>query len=132
MLNTQALGSTRIKWQVDPKTCVWAPKGRCIVELDYTGQEGLVSAVESKDPVMLSVFTAPEHILDPTGKEVPNPDADLHCITARSIYPEIFKDAQGNLRPKWEWVKISKTKGLIKLPKTPRDIGKHLPLLRVI
>jgi hypothetical protein len=79
-------------------------------------QELMAAAVLSQDPVMLSTYKNPPTMLDP--------DADMHTLTASSIHPHIFKDAQGNPLPRWQWVNIAKDKSLISSPKSPRDQGK--------
>ena len=62
------------------RSVIWAPKGRCIGALDFSGQELMIAAVLSGDPIMLSTFRSPEQIMHSTGVLVDNAAADLHTL----------------------------------------------------
>lgn len=115
-----------IKFNLGARSVVWADKGRVIVAIDYSGQELMIATYLSKDPTMFSTFSASETILDSQGNVWDNPDADMHTLTTKQIYPEIFLDFSGNLLPKWDWVRRAKDASLIKLPGKPRDVGKKV------
>lgn len=103
-----------------PRMPFCAPKGKLIVECDYSSQELRIGAALSKDQKMTNAFLAPEFI-EVSGEKYPNPTADLHSIS--SIYcinPGWFENTPENL-----WVKRSK-----EVPPgqkcSPRDYGKRL------
>lgn len=130
----------KIKFNLGARTCIWAPKGRCIAGIDFTGQELMAITQQCKDPIMWQVYTSPETLIDSvTGKEYPNPDADMHTLSAKAWFPDIFKEPEfldsaqqtpnpnfGQDYPKSQWLKIAKDDTLIKLPGSPRDYGKIL------
>ncbi len=114
---------TNFKMSVGARTCFWAPKGRCILSLDFSSQELLLAAVMSEDPVMLDVFRQPEKIIHTNGNEVSNPDADMHTQTAKAVFPNAFIE-NGKVLPKEDWVEVAKDPKRIGKTKSARDYAK--------
>jgi DNA polymerase family A len=108
---------------IGARTCFWAPKGRCILSLDFSSQELRLAAVMSQDPVMLEVFKQPEKIMHSNGKEVSNPAADLHTQTARAVFPQAFVE-NGLTIPEEDWVEAAKDAKRIGKTKSARDYAK--------
>lgn len=108
---------------LNPRHVVSAPEGRVIISLDYKNQEVYVASVESGDRSMLQCFLVevPDTITNPeTGLEFPNPDKDMHTLTAATCcYPDLFKG-----KDKWEWDSIARNPDLIKGKGNARDRGK--------
>ena len=67
-----------------PRMPFCAPKGKLIVEIDYSGQETRIAAALSKDKKMTEAFLVEPTIKGPDGKLYDNPYSDLHTLT--SVY----------------------------------------------
>jgi hypothetical protein len=82
-----------------------APEGFVIIGCDFKSQEVKTAAYLSQDPTMLKAFTDPvilERLENNLKIEYSNPWVDLHSMTARGMYPELFEG-----RPEWEWIDIA-------------------------
>lgn len=93
------LANPRIIFQppkINGKNYVW-------ISVDYSGQEAITAAVVSSDPTMCRSYLADSTILGPDGNQYPNPEADMHTLTAaKCIAPELFID-----QPLYLWRKIA-------------------------
>lgn len=105
------------------RSVIWAQKGFCFGAVDFSQQELMTAAVLSQDPVMLKTFREPERIINSKGIEIDNPLSDLHCLTTRQIFSDIFH-TNGVEAPQEEWLNIAKNEALIKIPGKPRDKAK--------
>lgn len=108
----------KIKFEINPRYGICAPEGFVIVSLDYSGQELMLAAALSEDPILLTSFRSPEKLPGPDGKLYYNPDADLHTLTTKACcFPEIYKDDKGEDLPWWRWRDIGDTTGCRKFGK---------------
>lgn len=97
-----------------------APPGKSFASADFKNQEMYIAAVNSKDPLMLGVFSAPPFITF-EGKNYVNPDADMHTLTtATCCFPELFRG-----KPKHLWREIADDGSLISQKGNARDYGKR-------
>lgn len=115
-----------IKLSLGARGTIFAPKGRCLVSLDFRSQELMIAAVQSLDNLMLQAFRVPETLVDELGIVYSNPDADLHTLTCLQLFPDIFIEPDGSKLPKSKWVERAKDESQTKLPGSPRDYGKFL------
>jgi DNA polymerase I-like protein with 3'-5' exonuclease and polymerase domains len=95
----KCLANPRIIFQpraIEEKDYVW-------ISVDYSGQEAITAAVVSGDPTMCNSYLADPLIPGPDGNLYPNPEADMHTLTAaKCIAPELFND-----KPLYLWRQIA-------------------------
>jgi hypothetical protein len=108
-----------------------APYDHVLISCDFSGQETLVAAALSEDPVMTNSFKVEPFILpDGSTTRTPpegvaaheNPEGDLHTLSTRAFcFPHLFEG-----KSKYDWVTIARNGDLIPMPGTPRDFGKRV------
>lgn len=110
----KCIANPRIIFQPKPlngNNLVW-------ISVDYSGQEAITAAVVSNDSTMCLSYLAEPTIPGPDGSLYPNPQADMHTLTAaKCIAPELFLD-----QPFYMWRQIADKSGTRKKAK-PLNFG---------
>ncbi|TEX51490.1 MAG: hypothetical protein B7C55_05295 [Actinomycetales bacterium mxb001] len=102
----------------NPRIVFQPPSDKVWISVDYSGQEAITAAVVSNDSTMCRSYLADPSILGPDGILYPNPEADMHTLTAaKCIAPHLFED-----QPLYLWRQIADKSGARKKAK-PLNFG---------